>query len=702
MFSSHLKKIAQKIGHLRRKFLKKTFIVFGGLRQAEHIFMVLCAIIIGILGGFGAILFRHLITFFQWIFFQTWEYSLDWVIAMPWWQRFLLPAIGGLLVGPIMHFLSPEVRGSGIPEVMESVAVRGGNIRPRVIFSKMFAAAITIGSGGSAGREGPIVQIGSALGASLGKLLTVSAKRLRTFVACGAAAGIAATFNAPIAGALFAVEVIIGDFAVAYFSPVVISSVVATVISRSYMGDFPAFVVPGYELVSSFEFIPYTILGVLAGLLAVLFTYSLYKSNDFSDKLNIAPYLKPAVGGVIVGIIALVFPQVYGVGYESINDALWGRDVRWLLAVLILAKIAATAATLGTGGSGGIFAPSLFVGAMLGSLVGQQANLLYPDITADPGAYAMVGMGAVVAGTTHAPISAILIIFELTNDYRIIAPLMVSCIIAVLLSTYLKKESAYTMKLVRRGLKIFEGRDINILRELRVKDILNKDLEVVSGNCSFTDLIRRMIKSQHQEYFVTRQNGEFLGTISMLELKEFLKNEEELAGLVIAADIAHPPPAVLSLEDNLDLVMHHFGRFNVDELPVLDTEKRNRLLGSVLRKDVIDAYNKEIFKRDLAGGVHSVVTAVSKDRTIELAEGYCMTELDPPDGFIGKSLRQLNIRSRYGIEVILIRKPHPESGDLPNRPGAMPMPDYVIQPGDKLLIMGNSKDVRTLQDRRLH
>ncbi|RMH77065.1 MAG: CBS domain-containing protein, partial [Calditrichaeota bacterium] len=387
-------------------------------------------------------------------------------------------------------------------------------------------------------------------------------------------------------------------------------------------------------------------------------------------------------------LVAIIFPQIYGVGYETINDALWGRNVRWVLAILIGAKILATAATLGSGGSGGIFAPSLFIGAMLGCLIGEQVHLMLPEMTAPPGAYALVGMGALVAGTTHAPISAILIIFELTNDYHIIPPLMVSCIISVLIATYFKKESIYTEKLVRRGLNIYEGRDINILRALRVKEIVNTDVEKITGDSSFTDLIRCMIRSQHQEYFVVNENDELLGTISILELKEFLQEEEYLSGLVIAADIAHPPPAYLYLEDNLDLAMHHFGRFNVDELPVLASEDNRRLIGSIRRKDVIDAYNREIFKWDLAGGMHSVVTAASKERQIELAEGYSLVEIDPPDGFIGKSIKQLNIRARYGVEVILIRKPLDDQKGIPNRPGAIPSPDYVIQPGDRLLVMG--------------
>ncbi|MCB0305790.1 MAG: chloride channel protein [Calditrichaeota bacterium] len=689
-----------KLIRIRRDLIGNAIDMFGGLRRAEHIFMVLAAILIGILGAFGAIGFRYLIKASQEIFFRTWEYSLSWVFAMPWWERLLLPVLGGLLVGPIVHFISREVRGSGIPEVMESVALRGGSIRPRVILSKIAAAALTIGSGGSAGREGPIVQIGSAIGSVIGQSLAVSARRLRTFVACGAAAGIAATFNAPIAGALFAVEVIIGDFAVTQFSPIVIASVAATVVSRHYIGDFPAFAIPSYELVNSYEFIPYTILGILAGLTAVLFIVSIYKSQDIFDALPFPAYLKPALGGLVVGLIGIFFPHVFGVGYESMNDALWGRDVTWLLAVLVLAKIVATSATLGSGGSGGVFAPSLFVGAMLGALVGVQANHFMPGMTANAGAYALVGMGAVVAGTTHAPISAILILFELTNDYHIIAPLMTSCIIAVLLATYLKKESVYTMKLVRRGINIFEGTDINLLRGIRVKDVINKDVEIVPGNYSFTELIRCMIRSHHQEYFVVDRQDKLIGSISIQDLKQFLKDEAYLASLVIAADIAHPPLARLYLDDNLDLVMHHFGRYNVDELPVLDGPKTQILVGSIQRKNVIDAYNREVFKRDLAGGMHSVVTAVSKERTVELAEGYCLVEMDPPDGFIGRSLKQLNIRARYGIEVILIRKPTQEQEGIPNRPGAIPTPEYAIQPGDKLLVLGNAKDIDYLQNRK--
>jgi CIC family chloride channel protein len=691
------RKLIVRLYKIRRSLLNQLQLVLSRFRRAEHIFMIVSAIIIGTLGAFGAIGFRYLLKLGHRGFFHTWDYSLEWLYALPWWERLLLPVVGGLLVGPIVTYVANEVKGSGIPEVMESVAVRSGMIRPRVIISKILAATFTISSGGSAGREGPIVHIGSAIGSAIGQLLDVSAKRLRTFVGCGAAAAIAATFNAPIAGALFAVEVIIGDFGVTQFSPIVISSVVATVISRHYIGDFPAFQVPPFQIVSAYEFLPYALLGILAGLMAVSFITLLYRSVDWFEQLAIPPVLKPAFGGLIVGCIGVFLPQVFGVGYDSINQALWGNDVSWLLLVLLLAKIVATSATLGSGGSGGVFAPSLFMGAMLGALVGDLTHSWQPALSADASAYALVGMGAMVAGTTHAPISAILIIFELTNDYRVIAPLMLSCIMSVLLATYLKKESIYTMKLRRKGLNIFEGRDINILKKIYVADVLNTDIECVKGNSSFTEIIRKLIASPHHEFFVTNDRQELIGTFSADEIKQFLKDETYLTGIVIAADIAHPPGAVLYPDDNLDLVMHHFGRLNIDELPVVESRENKRLIGSVLQKDVIDAYNREIFKHDLAGGMHSVVTAVSKDRTIELAEGYVMAEIEPPRSFIGKTIKQLNIRNRYKIEIILVRKAASKTGTFTSRPGALPLPDYRIEDGDRLLIMGLKRDVAQFQ-----
>jgi len=526
-----------------------------------------------------------------------------------------------LIVGIIVHFISPEVKGSGVPEVMESIAIKGGIIRLRVLITKTLAAAITIGSGGSAGREGPIIHIGAAIGSAFGQLSGLSPKKIRTFVACGAASGIAATFNAPIAGALFAVEVIIGDFAVPQFSPIVISSVVATVLSRHFIGDFPAFEVPPYDLISTIEFIPYTVIGIFAGFLAVLFINSVYKTQEIFSKLSIPEYFKPAVGGFVVGSIAIIFPHVYGVGYESINDALWGRDISWLLFVLIFVKIIGTSATLGSGGSGGVFAPSLFVGAMLGALIGTQAQIVFPGQVAEVGAYALVGMGALVSATTHAPITAILIIFEMTNDYRIIPPLMLASIVSVLLATYLKKESMYTMKLVQKGINIYEGQDVNILKSLKVKNALSPNTEIIKLNTPFSEILNKFITSEHDVVLVIDRENKLAGTITLTRLKEVFLNKDIISDFLIAADLMDPNFDVLYESDNLDLAMHQFGKKNIDELPVVQSKLSNRIIGSVRRMDIINAYNKEIFKLDLTGGVHSIFKGVHEERHIEISSG---------------------------------------------------------------------------------
>ncbi len=467
------------------------------VKMAEHTFMVILAVIIGLVTGYGALGLRYLIHLIEVISTGHLEYSLEMVASLPWYQKLLMPALGGLIVGPIVSFFSKEVKGHGVPEVMESIALRNGLIRPRVVIAKILASSICIGSGGSSGREGPIVQIGSAIGSTLGQWLQVSKDKMRTLVAAGAAGGIAAAFNAPVAGALFAVEIIFGDFGVMQFSPIVISSVTATVVSRHYLGDFPAFIVPKYALITPWELFFYAGMGLLAGIAGLFFIKLLYGLEDFFDGWDFPDYLKPALGGLLVGGMGIYVPAIFGVGYEGINRALMGHLSWEFLLVLLVLKIVATSLTLGSGGSGGIFAPSLFMGAMLGGAVGTVVHEAFPTITATSGAYAMVGMGAFVGAVTHAPITAIVIIFEMTNDYTIILPLMIATILAVLFTTRLQPESIYTLKLVKRGINLFKGKEINVLKALQVKDVYKTDVEKIPYNMPFKSLVPIVLNSDH-------------------------------------------------------------------------------------------------------------------------------------------------------------------------------------------------------------
>jgi CIC family chloride channel protein len=562
-------------------------------------YMIALAVIIGVLGGYGAVGFRYLIHTLQRGAWATDTFSIAWVESLPWYWVVGVPAAGGLIIGCITRWFAKETKGHGVPEVMEAVALKHGFIRPRVVVGKALASGICIASGGSVGREGPIVQIGAAIGSTVGQVLNVGQRRMRTLAGCGAAAGIAATFNAPVAGALFAVEVILGDFAVPQFSPIVISSVAATVVSHHYLGDVPAFEIPEYSLEHTGEFAAYAVLGILSALLAIALVKSLCFAEDRIDPVKMSAPLKAAAGGLIVGAIALVFPGVLGVGYESMNVALMHSPPAMFLAGLLVAKLVAVCITLGSGGSGGIFAPSLFLGAMLGGLVGSVVDVVLPG-SAPPGAYALVGMGSVVAATTHAPITAILILFELTGDYRIILPLMISCIVATLLATKLDKESIYTTKLTRRGVNVRAGQDINLLRNISVREVLRDDVPTVTSSERLTPLIGRMSTSDAACFYVVDDERRLQGLISMREMRVVLKDADVLSSLVVAEDVADTNFASVSAGDSLDTVLARLDRAYRDELPVLEGDV---LLGAVRLEDVLARYRQELKRREVLRGV---------------------------------------------------------------------------------------------------
>ena len=469
-----------------KTFKKKLALLLARITTSDNAFLIVIPILIGLLGGLGAAGLRFLINSFRELFWGDWGNSFQTI------RTLFVPAMGAFIVGLIIYLFSRESKGHGVPEVMEAISLKNGKIRPRVVFTKAFASSITIASGGSVGREGPIIQIGSAIGSSIGQIFKLSKKRMQTLVGCGAAAGIAATFNAPIAGAMFSVEILLGDFTIAQFSPIVISSVSATVISRMFFGNYPAFEIPKYELIHPIELIPYAILGLLAGGVAILFIKALYFSEDKFDSIKIPDYYKTIIGGLAIGTIGLGFPQIFGVGYETIHQSLLGNMEIWLLLALVFIKILATSITLGSGCSGGIFAPSLFMGAMTGGFFGNILHKLFPAVTAGPGAYSLVAMSAVVAATTHAPITAILIIFEMTSDYKIILPLMIATIIS-LTTTKLHKGSIYTLKLKRRGINIFQGTEINVLKSMKVKDVMRQSIEIVPPETPMKKMIEKFV-----------------------------------------------------------------------------------------------------------------------------------------------------------------------------------------------------------------
>ncbi len=665
-------------------------------KMTEHTFMIIIAIIIGVLAGFGAIAIRMLIMEISTLSFSGDKTLLENIIDAPFYLKILIPTIGGLIVGPLIYFFAPEAKGHGVPEVMQAVLLKGGLIRPRVALIKALASSISIGTGGSVGREGPIIQIGSSLGSTVGQFFNISRNRMKTLVGCGAAGGIAAAFNAPIAGALFAVEIILMDFAFAQLSPIVISSVTATIVSRHFEGNLAAFTVPDYQLVTPWELLFYAGLGILAGVVSYLFIKILYAFEDFfENKVKIPEYLQPALGGITIGLIALLFPEIMGVGYDSINNALHGNTV-WTIALgLIFVKILATSITLGSGGSGGIFAPSLFIGAMLGCFFGSFIHEYFPNISATPGAYALVAMGGLVAGTTRAPITAIIIVFELTKDQNIFLPLMITCIISTILSSKLCRESIYTLKLLLRKINLKEGTEINVMKSINVRDVYSPKFESISETDSFIEVVNQVVSKRDPYFAVLDKNEHLTGIISIHDIKSFLFEGEELQNIIIAKDLVSKDFESATMDNNCYDILEKMNQSGLAALPVMDTKNKKRILGMVWQKDILDAYQKEIERNDMVATMVDKIQSSNLQNEVHFLEGYSITEIQVPKIFVGKSIKELNIRAAYKIDVLSVKQQ--AEGDQSYQVKIFPGPDLVLKENDMMTVAGEIKNINQLK-----
>jgi CIC family chloride channel protein len=567
------------------------------VRTNEIVIGMTLSIIVGVVAGLGAVGFRWLIGWVQTFFFSN---GAEYLGFMGPYYIILLPAVGGLVVGLLTRFGAREAKGHGVPEVMEAVALKGGRIRPRVSVIKALASSVSIGSGGSVGREGPIVQIGSSFGSTIGQWLGLSDDWVRTLLACGAAGGISATFNTPIGGVFFAMEIILGRFLTRKFGYVVIASVVADFVAHVFLGSQPSFDIIPYEMVSYWETLSYATLGIAAALAASLFIRVLYKLEDFFDAWRFPEFLKPAIGGLGIGLIGLYSYDLFGVGYGnvfwvstmSVDQALLGEIALSALAILLILKILSTSLTLGSGGSGGIFAPSLFIGAMLGGALGTVAHMLFPNYIAPSGAYALVGMAAVFAGATRASFTAIIMLFEMTRNYTIILPLMIAVVISTVISRALNRETIYTRKLVRRGVDLRQLNKSSPLREVTVGEAMTWDFPTVPPTMPVRDLVAKLRRTGHHGFPVVDDKGKLVGVVAIADV-EAAMTKGSTADLTVR-DIASKSVVVAYTDELIHDVMVKLGRHDVGRVPVVDRRNPRRLLGVLRRHDVLTAYSKTI------------------------------------------------------------------------------------------------------------
>ena len=576
------------------------------LLRSDHLVLSVLAAIIGLAAGYGTILLRITIEFLQSIFFGA---SVDGLVislaTLSWWQIIIVPTIGGLLVGLLVFYFMPSKKPEGIAQVIEASALREGKMSLRNGVVALLASATSIGAGASVGREGPAVHIGATIGSWLAEKLHLTKSMSRTLLGCGAAAAVAASFNAPIAGALFAHEVIVGHFALSAFAPIVISSVVGTIVSRAYYGDYPAFTVSEYAIESIEQFPAVIGLGVCCGILAIIFMKSIAVSQDKFSKLMGPEWIRPAVAGFLVGLIALGFPQVMGVGYDATDLALKGEFTLAILVALVIFKTLATAISLGGGFGGGVFTPSIMIGAMLGGAYGLIITGIFPNLNIDPGAFTVIGMGGLAAAVLGAPVSTTLIIFELTDDYPLTIAVMVSVVISSLIAKQFVGGSFFKWQLERSGYDLEGGFEAALLRGIPVSQITLPSEDTVGIGAGIQQVRNKLQTSKTGELFVLRDDTQLYGTITLSDLSE-IAFDHDVDNLINAGDIARINPPVLSSSQNLYEAIKVIKDSGEHYIAIVDGNDSMKFVGVLSETDLMSAYNKalvDLRKEEHEGGV---------------------------------------------------------------------------------------------------
>lgn len=659
---------------------------------SENAFLFLLPVV-GVTVGLLCAGTAHLIAFLQKLCWGSGTNLLDAASATPWYWRILIPLAGGLVVGAIGWFFHVQTRGGGITTIMQTLALKGGVMSVRQTAPRDWAAIVTLATGGSLGREGAMAMMASAVSSHLGRRCKLTPQHLRMLVCAAAAAALAAVYNAPIGGALFALELLMGTFALDVLGPVVVVSVISTLVFRSCMGGLPRFIVPQYQLVSGWELVFYLWLGVLAGLVSTVFVRLLFGAQDLFEKLPVPTWLKPAIGMTLLGGIGVFLPHVYGNGFEPVNQILQHDQVSMplrLLLILLPLKMLASAVCFGGGAAGGLFTPSLMVGALVGGIFGYGVHAAFPHLTAEHGAYALVAMGGLLAGTIHAPLTAIMMIFEQTNSYQIVLPLMFVCVISHVTVRLVGARSLDEESLRRRGVKLPRGREDSVMQSVCVADVMHDDVIAVNHSVPFTGVVERFLKEPFNFLYVTDGHGKFLGAIRLHAIKDVLSQGDALQ-TVIAHDLLDDTFACITPDAKLADTMEIFWQQNCERLPVVNNLTDRKLIGWMSKRDLIGVYSQEILRKRQRLG-HFVVQDEDekRDMFVELPEGFELRTVIVPAHCIGQTLAQLAPRSGFGVHVLAVKRRDALTGqDSIELPG----PQTQLRTSDRLAVIGQAHGI---------
>ncbi|HKB87415.1 MAG TPA: chloride channel protein [Ignavibacteriaceae bacterium] len=679
-----------KSQQLKRKFQKKFSKILGG----EYTTFSFISVIIGIVVGLAAILFHNSIEWLNQLFFNR-PGSDPFILGTA--AVILIPA-AGMLIQAVMILAAPDIaKHKGIPDVIKAVALRGGFISFRTTLFHFIAPIICMGTGGTVGPEGPAAQLGGGIASKLSSLLRISEERIRIFTAAGSGAAIAAIFNAPLGGIFFAFElVLLNDYHAPTFASLILATVSASAVSRIFLGNVSVFQFQIQSVNYSYLYL-YAVLGLFAGIISYLFIrYSNWLYILFRDRIynkRIPQWLGMAAVGLLVGISGYFFKEIFGIGYEAINELLKSSLAWQIVVVIFLLKFLLVPLILNSGGFGGIFAPSLFMGACFGYLFAFLFNSIW-GLDLDTSKFVLVGMGAVLGGANTIPISAILIMFEMTQDYTFILPLMLAVIISSMFVQIALKGSVQAQHLEAEGFRISEGRVANLLRSITVNDVDLQRIDLVDENTPLPQLIVQLVESPNSSFYTINSKGELCGIITENEMRPIITEYEIVKNVLVARDVANPEITVVHTSDDLDYILNLFGKLNVDQLPVVDSNNPSKVLGAITRQKVISVYNRESLREDMAFGLAKELKTIDRIRPIKVAADYSIMEVNLPDSFVGKSLVELKIRAAYGIEVLMIK----HSKDIFNSQNqseiVSPDPNYKLKNYDRLIVFGKDEKLK--------
>lgn len=617
--------------------------------------------------------------------------------------QFLMPAVGGLLIGLIIFFAKKEKsQGGGVEDTIKFIRMTHDTMRLRDIIVRFITSALSLGTGASAGKEAPVVHLGGGIGATIGKFLRFPDSFIKTLTGAGVAAGIAAAFQAPIAGSFFALEILLASFTLDTFSMIIVAAVTSSAIAQKFGHITPHIHVAPNIFENPLNLIFFVLLGISGGVVTVLFIKSLQASENLFSRLQTPRWSKPAIGGLLLGAIALYFPGMLGEGYAIINLLLTGNFnelfyytpnlgydmVWWALLITLLVKVLATSVTIGSGSSGGTIVPALFIGTNLGALAASIAAILMPDVEISRSTWVLVGMSSVLAPMTQAPIFSIMLFFELTKSYEVILPVLIVVSISILICRHYLNGSLYSVSLQKEGIRLYRGMEQSVMETIQVKEISHSQLNLINQNVTLTSILNGFFHSPFMAGFVIDKDERYMGMITLENVKKYIKNQP-LCDLLLASQTAQEPDTWVLPEDSVLHALELMDKTDAVLVPVLENAKTRKPVAYITRKDIISVYNRQVIKR----GTQSIL--IEKDGTSEMknylqvGNEFQIHTLQIPKPWHNKTLKELDFRAKYNLTVIGLKKESEISFIIPDI-------NYRFKRNECITVVGTQKDIETM------